>query len=323
MITTKIEFIRIIKYIVILISCYFIFLSTKVKAQEFDNIQVRFITNDSSAYDYWPCFSPDGKTIIFSRTLDDSKTWDLMFVSSEGGDVKSFSKRKLPISITRANWSYKNNIIAFTGISENGNNSVWIINGDGTNARQLIIDGLSDINYYPSWYPDGLHLAVMDGSDNVIKRINIQDNKAITITDRTKVLTGMPSVSPDGKWIAFAGQENIGNPYDQTKNSIWLVNEAGDLRLLEDRMMQGRTPAWSPDGKWIAFESNRGNSEGLYAIYVIKNDGTSLRRITPFELNANHPIWSPDGKEILFSSRVASSEKRISRIAKIEILNKL
>ena len=107
------------------------------------------------------------------------------------------------------------------------------------------------------------------------------------------------------------------------KNSIWLVNEAGDLRLLEDRMMQGRTPAWSPDGKWIAFESNRGNSEGLYAIYVIKNDGTSLRRITPFELNANHPIWSPDGKEILFSSRVASSEKRISRIAKIEILNKL
>ena len=320
MITTETDYTRILKFIKILIGCYFIFFATKVSAQEFDNFQVRFLTKDSNAFDYWPCFSPDGKTIIFSRNTD-GKTWDLLSVSSEGSDVKKFSKTKLPISVTRANWSYTHNIIAFTGISNDGKSSVWLIDADGTNARHLKIDGLSDKHFYPSWYPDGLHLAVMDATDKVIKRINIQDQKAITITDSTKVLTGMPSVSPDGKWIAFAGQENIGKPYDQKKNSIWLVNETGNLRLLENKIIQGRTPAWSPDGKWIAFESNRGNSKGLYAIFVIRNDGTSLRRITPYELNANHPIWSPDGKKILFSSGVISKKKRTSNIAIIDILN--
>ena len=313
---------RILKCYITLIGCFLISFTTEVRAQEFDTFPVSFLTKDSAAFDYWPCFSPDGKTVIFSRTLD-FKTWDLLSVSSQGGDVKRFSDKKLPISITRANWSYTHNIIAFTGISNDGKNSVWLIDADGKNARQLKIDSLSNQNYYPSWYPDGLHLAVLDAAEHVIKRVNIQNHKAITITENKKVLTGMPSVSPDGSWIAFAGQENIGKPYDQTKNSIWPVNETSNLHLLENEAMQGRTPAWSSGGKWIAFESNRGNSEGLYAIFVIKNDGTSLQRITPFEYNANHPVWSPDGKKILFSSGVITNEKKISRIAIIDISNGL
>lgn len=300
-----------------LFGCLILFCKIEVRAQELDNFQVRFLTETTNANNYWACFSPDGKTIIFSRETDGEK-WELMSISTGGGDVKKFFKKEIPVAATRASWSNTHNIIAFTG-TLNGKSSVWLIDSNGTNARQLKIDSLSDLVFYPSWYPDGVHLAVMDATDKVIKRIDIQNQIAITITDTTKVLTGMPSVSPNGKWIAFAGQENIGKPYDQKRNSIWLVDETGNLLPLENKMMQGRTPAWSPDGKWIAFESNRGNSTGLYAIFIIKNDGTYLRRITPYELNSNHPIWSPDGKKILFSSVTISEKKITSNIAIIDI----
>lgn len=144
----------------------------------------------------------------------------------------------------------------------------------------------------------------MDAGDEVIKRIDRKHLAAVTVTDHKQVLTGMPSVSPDGKWIAFAGQRNIGEAYDQTKNSIWVVSDAGTPRTIEAVSRQGRTPAWSPDGQSLAFESNRGSSSNQrYAVFTVNRDGTGLRQITPYELNANHPVWSPDAGRLVFSAR--------------------
>jgi Tol biopolymer transport system component len=62
----------------------------------------------------------------------------------------------------------------------------------------------------------------------------------------------------------------------------------------------------SPDGKHIAFR--RQNSplvapaDGI-AVFVMRVDGTHLRRITPWSMRAgDHPDWSPDGQWILFRS---------------------
>jgi Tol biopolymer transport system component len=117
-------------------------------------------------------------------------------------------------------------------------------------------------------------------------------------------LTGKPDVSPDGRWIAFAGQTNQGQRYDQTKNVIWLLNPAdGRYTTLDPKdPEQGRAPRWSPDGRTIAFESNRGNILGQYALFIQHRDGSGLRRITDYGLNGSHPAWSPDGKSIAFDA---------------------
>ena len=48
----------------------------------------RFLTVDTNATDYWPCFSPDGSTVLFSRSTDDGKTWKLFVVPSTSTDIK-------------------------------------------------------------------------------------------------------------------------------------------------------------------------------------------------------------------------------------------
>jgi len=265
--------------------------------------EARYLTAEAGATDYWPCFSPDGKVVLFSRSLDGRKTWELFVVPTTGGDAHRLADSPLPVSATRANWSVRNNMIAFIGTAGDGKNRVWLINPDGTNPHPVAAAGLSDRVLYPSWYPDGEHLAVMDAAEEVIKRIHREQGTAVIVTDHRQVLTGMPSVSPDGKWIAFAGQKNAGQAYDQTRNSIWLLGEGGALRMLEPAASQGRTPAWSPDGRWLSFESNRGSSGELHAAFIINRDGTGLRQVTDYELNANHPVWSPDGTRLAFAAR--------------------
>lgn len=262
---------------------------------------VRFLTSDS--LDLWPCFSPDGNHILFSRRVE--QKWQLLLISTAGGQPKPLARTPLPISATRANWAKRNNVIAFTGTAANGKNRIWLINSDGSNPHELKSRDSSDQMFYPSWFPTGEQLAAMDAHAMVIVRIDVKTGDIVTVTDRNQVFTGMPSVSPDGKWIAFAGQNNTGQEYDQTKNSIWLIDDSGVARTLESAPDQGRAPTWSPDGKVLAFESTRASLVGLYAIFLIKRDGTGITQVTDPVLNADHPVWSPDGRRLAFSARAS------------------
>jgi Tol biopolymer transport system component len=262
---------------------------------------VRFLTTGSQ--DYWPCFSPDGTHILFSRRTQGTGNWELFLVAVAGGEPQRLVRSPLPVSATRANWSRQNNQIAFTGTSANGVNAVWLVNSDGSSPRRLELRGVSAQVFDPSWFPNGNQIAVMDGQELVIKRIDLGSGIAVTVTDHKQVLTGMPSVSPDGKWIVFAGQKNTGQRYDQTKNSIWLVDEGGRMRNVESGAAQGRAPTWSPDGNRLTFESDRGTLNGGYAIFLINRDGTGLTQLTDRGLDANHPVWSPDGRQLAFAAR--------------------
>ncbi len=70
------------------------------------------------------------------------------------------------------------------------------------------------------------------------------------------------------------------------------------LRAVED-------PQLSPDGRYIAFvfrEDDMLKGTGNSDIYVIRTDGSNLRRMTYDPATDNHPRWSGDGRSLLFLS---------------------
>jgi Tol biopolymer transport system component len=66
--------------------------------------------------------------------------------------------------------------------------------------------------------------------------------------------------------------------------------------------------AYSPNGRWLVFGRFDANGNTL-GIFVIKLDGTHLRRITPpgtLIQPGNDGDWSPQGNQIIFSRHVSA-----------------
>jgi Tol biopolymer transport system component len=264
---------------------------------------VQFLTYDFSTVDNWPCFSPDGKNILFSRSVDGGMTYALYLVPVSGGKPHKLTEESLPVSAARAAWSAAGDVIAFTGQSRDGKSSLWVINGDGGNPHQVAAASLSDKVVDPAWYPDGKQVAVTDVGQEVLQRVDVQQGSGAPLTTPERVLAATPSVSPDGKLIAFAGRPHAASGKDQPKTALWLVDEKSAARPMGTAEISGRAPAWSPDGQWLAFESNRIGTPELSAVYLIKRDGSHLKQITEYELNASRPVWSPDGQSLAVSGR--------------------
>ena len=279
----------------------------KVSASPIDP-KVTVVTDDPEGADYGPQFSPDSQRLIFERhplTGGRSETFE---VPIQGGKPVPFLKDQAPVAQTRLRWSAAVNRIAFTGITAQGSTSTWLVDADGTHMRPAYpADGAH--TFYPSWYANGVKLIELDGDQNALREVNLASGKVEQLTTSPKLLTGMASVSPDGKSIAVAAQKDLGQRYNQTLNQVWLISDKGEAHPLEKEEIQGRAPTWSPDGARLLFESNHGSPVSLlYAIFVADKDGSHLRQLTPFGWNAQHPVWSPDGKWIAFSAKLIKAQ---------------
>jgi serine/threonine protein kinase/Tol biopolymer transport system component len=104
-------------------------------------------------------------------------------------------------------------------------------------------------------------------------------------------LEHFPSLSPDGKWIVYAG--NASGNWD-----IYLQGVGGrvPINLTGDSAATDTQPAFSPDGEQIAFRSERDGG----GIFVMGRTGESVRRIADRGYN---PSWSPDGTQMIVATQ--------------------
>ena len=100
-----------------------------------------------------------------------------------------------------------------------------------------------------------------------------------------------PSISPDGKNVAFS-----------YKGDIYIVDsEGGEARQLTSNTAYDYSPVWSPDGKTLAFASDR---YGNFDIFTVPVGGGVPFRVTTHSAKETPWTFTPDGKRILFTARI-------------------
>lgn len=261
--------------------------------------KVKLLTADTSAADYWQCFTDNGQSVVFSRLIKGS-TNKLYKVQISDTSVTRFlpGLANADIEETRPNTA-KNGEIAFTGIKDSVN-SIWLTSNEGGTATRLKTTGMIGQPFYPCWYPEEEKLMVVSGL--MLTSVNRKTGNCVQLTRRKVISCGMPDLSPDGQSVAFAGQRPDGK-YNQFRNWIWVgkVNGNNQINPVPLDSCQGRAPSWSPDGKWIAYESTCKTAGGKYVIIIRSADGQYKGQLTEEKWGANHPVWSPDGNKIAMS----------------------
>lgn len=113
-----------------------------------------------------------------------------------------------------------------------------------------------------------------------------------------------PSLSPDGRYVAFMKQPPASRSRKYEPITIFDLQSGGQWDLTHG-LSEVTGLAWSPDGKEIAFVANDKDQkkQSLYTINVISRQGIEL---VPGGGVSSHtpPSWSPDGKEIVFQTHV-------------------
>ena len=264
-----------------------------------------------------PAFSPDGRSLAFSRAIDAHEV-DLceLYLLALSDELKPAGE---PSQITFGSkgvrypaWTTDGREIAYSvGFFVRG--GLWRIAVSGHAAGRAEPQHLSDVGneaYQPAIshsghrlaYANWLHhrsiwrMAAPGMEDKSLRPLN-PPNLLISSTRDDEG----PQFSPDGQKIAF---ESIRSG----SLEVWICNADGSnaVQLTSFRGPSVTTPRWSPDGGRIAFDSD---AAGQWDIYVVGVNGGKPQRMTTDPANDGNPSWSHDGRWIYFDSARAGAQQ--------------
>lgn len=199
-------------------------------------------------------------------------------------------------------WSPDGREIAFLSCID-GNVDIWVMDGDGSNRRQLTLDDSVEGFSFNPWSPDG---------DRILFVLNISGNFDLWVMNADgsgkKRLTYGADVeeavwSTDGRKIVFVSNAS-GN------RDIWIMNSDGSGKTrLTKYGGDDINPRWQPHGDKIAFLSER---SGNFDLWIMNSDGSGKMQLTSTEGNERDISWSPDGRKIVFVSVSALNRSNAS-----------
>jgi serine/threonine protein kinase len=201
-------------------------------------------------------------------------------------------------------------LIAYSSNQESNVMQLWLMQVDGSKARQITF--LEDGACQPTWSPDGQKLAFISPCAN---KSEIYEGSKIFIYDFKNDGEILPlplpadpsgdfdpSWSPDGSKIAFSSLRPGNDPETKERQiHIYIYDfKDGILDEITDTRRKDRHPAWSPDSKKLAFVRKIATTE----IWWVDTNGLAPDRFSGATTKFyNYPTWSKDGKIIFYTEQ--------------------
>jgi Tol biopolymer transport system component len=233
---------------------------------------------DMDASNYYPAFTPDGSSLLFSSNRNGS--FDLYLLLF--GQKQLFQITKSVGNVVSPDYSPDGRYIVFANRAGDGPASIWMVNADGLNAH-LVYAGSGTI-VATAWSPDGEKIAyamsVGIPQEYEIFTMDTQGKNHVRVSQRLKGIGGSIDWSPDGRsLLIYAG------PFGD-KDIFKLDIASGDATQVTNGGNNAGA-SYSPDGLYIVFNSLRNKDQA--DLYIMRSNGENQVQLT----NDPQPDWGP------------------------------
>jgi TolB protein len=259
----------------------------------------------TQSVDLYPSISPDGKRMVFQSTRLGTNRLFLADIDGKNMTVLPGEDAR----ITPA-WSPDGTRIAFAGFVGR-QLDIFVMNVDGSGVMRITDHPGADM--HPHWTADSRRIffnsdrstpaGMRAGTVHDIFSVSAQGSDLRRHTD-CRVVCTFPAPSPDGRRIVYrkvlaraAFDWDLSRTNEDSEVVVADVDGRNEVNLSNDAAFDG-WPAWSPDGAWVAFASNRAGPANVGQIYLVRPDGTGLRRLTSGAWSNAQPSFAPDGKTV-------------------------
>ena len=246
--------------------------NTDIYIAALDGSGLRRLTTAPGA-DFDPSWSPDRMRIAYRCQKGTSS--DICVVTLARG--ASVDVTNTPGDEWSPAWSRDGEWIAF--FSDRADvGSIWLMHPDGSAVHRLVAGG-----EYPSWSADGKLLAYSDLRTRDIAVASV-DGTHKRLLAHHAAYDGSPSISPDGRYIAFDSQRAFRHVVERgigPEFEIYRVGVlGGSVRRLTHNRVEDRLPDLGPGDRVIWSEGGQ--------LWIADADGRHARRLP---LHGTFPDW--------------------------------
>jgi tRNA A-37 threonylcarbamoyl transferase component Bud32 len=248
-----------------------------------DGSGFRQLTNDLTSENFYPSLAPDGNSLVYSSNR--TGTFEI-YESDLLGNAQQISSGLGDCYGPEI--SPDGRLIAFAR-DEGDTQGIWVMDRNGQNPRLVYrLEGKDALD--PTWSPDGrLMFALGIGENKQLYVIDVNGN-GLALINSTFTTRGRNDWSPDGKLItAYAGATG--------DRKLFIMNADGTgLVQVSAPGSNSLAPSFSPDSQWITFMSYMADPTNFSTgceIYIMRIDGSDIRRVTENAYCDYQPRWGP------------------------------
>jgi len=241
------------------------------------------LTVEDNVRHFYPAVSPDGRSVVYSAYSKETEHYEIYELNISTNELKQLTFALGDLNAPEI--SPDGTTIAFTRFFIDPEKpTTWLIDRDGSNPREVSADSAID----PTWSPDGkqiLFAAIVNDLTQLFI-INI-DGTGLHQISNLPALRGRSDWSPLDLIVTYSGK-----PWAR---ELYVMNPDGSAqRQISPSGGNSQGPSFSPDGQWVAFTSyfDRYEVHGC-EIYIMRVDGTDLRRLTDNDYCDYQPRWGP------------------------------